>query len=326
MELRFGAIQSPPDHRDYLYRSIFKAETLPSKFSRRAQMGPVRDQGKYGSCVGFAGAGIKDAHERQVTSPLYLYKRCKEQDGIPNTEGTYPRVAMAVLKDSGICLETDFPYSKMSWPTMPNVPAQAKAKAAEFKIGAYARVSTLDEVKQSVYRDGPVMGGLLVCDSFVDTKDGFIPIPGEGDKVNDYLRGSHAIAVIGYDDDLTHGRHKGYLEVRNSWGTEWGQDGYCWIPYDYFNFIQKDDIQMTYWFESWTGVDIITPPKAAKEGYLWIDKKVALLDGKEVVLDVAPTIDPNSERTLVPLRFMAENMGYTVEWNHSLRQIHFYRK
>lgn len=325
VNVKFGAIQSPPDHRDYLYRAIFKAESLPRKFSRRAQTGKARDQGKYGACVGFASAGVKDCHEGVVTSPLYVYKKCKEQDGIPNQEGTYPRTAMAVLKSNGICPESDFPYSMMGWPTMPKIPAKAEASAPEYKIGAYARVSTLDEVKQSVYRDGPVLCGLLVCDSFIAAKNGFIPIPGEG-GVADFIRGGHAMAVVGFNDDLTHGKHKGYLEVKNSWGTEWGDEGYCWIPYDFFNYQQNGDIGMNYWFESWTSVDIIVPPVACKDGYLWIDKNVAVLDGKEVLLDQAPTINPNTNRTLVPMRFMAEHMGYQVDWDGGKRQIHFYRR
>ena len=39
--------------------------------------------------------------------------------------------------------------------------------------------------------------------------------------------GGHAIAAVGYDDD------KEYFIVRNSWGTEWGDNGYCYIPYTY---------------------------------------------------------------------------------------------
>lgn len=324
MDYKFGAIPSPPDYRDYLYRAIFKAEKIPRKHSRRPAMGPVRDQGKYGACVGFAAAAVKDNQERIQTSPLYVYRKCKEQDGIPTTEGTYPRVAMSVLKSLGICPETLFPYEKMAWPTMPTISKAADDAAAGYKIGAYAKVLTLDEVKQSVYKDGPVLGGVLVCSSFVNTKDGFIPIPGAGGAA-DYILGSHAICVVGYNDDLSHNGHVGYLEVKNSWGPDWGDGGYCYIPYDFFNYRRNGDIGMTYWFESWTSVDIITPPVACKEGYLWIDKNVALLDGVEVMLDVAPTIDRASDRTLVPLRFMAENFGYHVEWSESTRRIRFWR-
>ena len=330
MDFKFGALQSPPDYRDYLYRAIFSAEKLPAKFSRRSEMGPVRNQGKFGSCVGFAAAGVKDNQESRdegkqvVTSPLYLYKRCKEQDGIPEQEGTYPRTVMAVLKNLGVCPESDFPYDKMAWPTMPAIPAGADAAAAGYKIGAYARITMIDEVKQAIVKDGPVLGAVLVCDSFVDAKNGIIPMPGTTDDPEDSIRGGHAIAVIGYDDNMRANGLTGYFEIRNSWGPEWGDGGYGWIPYSYFTRVTANFGQ-PYWMESWSSVDIVTPNPAAKEGYLWIGKDYALIDGKEVKLDVAPFIDPAPGRTMVPLRFLVEHFGYNVEWSESLQQIHFWK-
>jgi len=46
---------------------------------------------------------------------------------------------------------------------------------------------------------------------------------------------------------------------------------------------------------------------------LTIDSNVALVNGKEIILDVPATIKNN--RTLVPIRFMAENIGSDVEWD-----------
>jgi len=328
MDFKFGAIQSPADHRDFLYRAIFATEKLPRKYSRRSEMGPVRDQGAYGSCVAFASAGVKAHQERRetgtniVTSPLYIYKRCKEQDGIPNQEGTYPRVAMKVLTDLGVCLEDIWPYSKMSWPTMPTAPANADEYAAAYKIRAYARIGTVDEVKQAIVKDGPVLAGILVCESFVNSKGGLIPLPGENGRDN--ILGGHAVCVTGYDDDMKNGSHTGYFEVRNSWGESWGDAGYGYIPYDFFNGRFLDSGQ-PYWFESWSSVDIVIPPSACKEGYLWLNKTVALLDGVEVQLDCEPLIDTAKNRVLVPLRFMAEHMGYKVEWNSGLKQVRFWK-
>ena len=39
--------------------------------------------------------------------------------------------------------------------------------------------------------------------------------------------GGHAISAFGYDDE------KGALLIRNSWGEEWGENGYGWLPYEY---------------------------------------------------------------------------------------------
>ncbi|WP_337867025.1 C1 family peptidase [Ignavibacterium sp.] len=44
----------------------------------------------------------------------------------------------------------------------------------------------------------------------------------------------HALVVIGYDDI----KFGGSFEVMNSWGTNWGSDGYCWIRYkDFEHFV-----------------------------------------------------------------------------------------
>merc|ERR1712203_917952 len=43
----------------------------------------------------------------------------------------------------------------------------------------------------------------------------------------DSLLGGHAVMAIGYDDE------EKVFVVRNSWGEEWGDSGYFYMPYDY---------------------------------------------------------------------------------------------
>lgn len=52
---------------------------------------------------------------------------------------------------------------------------------------------------------------------------------------------------------------------------------------------------------------------------LQIDKRTALVDGKKVSLDVAPTIKNGS--TLVPVRFIAESLGAKVDWDINTRSV-----
>ena len=54
---------------------------------------------------------------------------------------------------------------------------------------------------------------------------------------------------------------------------------------------------------------------------LTIDSSVAMVNGEEVELDSAPIIHAESERTVVPLRFVSESMGYDVEWVEETRTI-----
>jgi len=50
-----------------------------------------------------------------------------------------------------------------------------------------------------------------------------------------------------------------------------------------------------------------------------IENPMADVNGKEVAMDVAPMIVNN--RTMVPLRFVAENFGLKVDWNDHSRKI-----
>ncbi len=38
----------------------------------------------------------------------------------------------------------------------------------------------------------------------------------------------HAVLIVGYDNTLN------AFKYVNSWGTGWGDAGYCWISYDFF--------------------------------------------------------------------------------------------
>ena len=43
--------------------------------------------------------------------------------------------------------------------------------------------------------------------------------------------GRHAVLVVGYRDG--EGEGGGRFVVRNSWGSDWADDGYGYLPYEY---------------------------------------------------------------------------------------------
>jgi C1A family cysteine protease len=83
----------------------------------------------------------------------------------------------------------------------------------------------------------PSMFGFTVYSSiaYADQDEGKIPFPSETDKVE----GGHAVVAVGYDDEIIvkniNGdiQTKGALLIRNSWGQDWGNKGYGWLPYEY---------------------------------------------------------------------------------------------
>jgi C1A family cysteine protease len=72
----------------------------------------------------------------------------------------------------------------------------------------------------------PFIFGFTVYDSFESdavAKTGIVPMPSKTELV----LGGHAVMAVGYDDS------KKWFIVRNSWGEDWGDKGYFYIPYDY---------------------------------------------------------------------------------------------
>ena len=82
----------------------------------------------------------------------------------------------------------------------------------------------------------PSMFGFFGFPSFEDSdSSGSIPYPCK----NEQAEWGHAVMAVGYDDHklITNTRNQeattGALLIRNSWGKEWGEEGYGWIPYAY---------------------------------------------------------------------------------------------
>ena len=77
------------------------------------------------------------------------------------------------------------------------------------------------------------MFGFTVFSGYTEADEagGEFPYPQPGEK----QVGGHAMVVAGYDDTkrIRNAPHAGALLVRNSWGPEWGDHGYGWLPYDY---------------------------------------------------------------------------------------------
>lgn len=252
MSMRFslGCRKDPVDFRDIPMRLVLPAVSIPASFDFTKLMSPVRNQGSEGTCVAFASVvGVKEFQDKKEyrklikLSPRFLYSLCKKFDGHPSEEGTYPRVAMKVLLNHGVCHELFWPYVA----NQKNHPLKgANTDAKKFKIKAYARLKSLQEMKRSLLINGPFLAGVEVYKSWFNQsveKSGFIPMP----KRHEQFLGGHAICVVGYDDKLK------LFKFKNSWGAKWADRGYGYLPYAYMNKFCSD---------AWSGTDLIENPKA----------------------------------------------------------------
>lgn len=326
-EKTLGCWPSPWDPRDFKFAKIaqalgFAAVTLPSEWSFRPNLPPVWDQGPLGVCVSAASCwGVKAWQEIQQgdfpacgLSVAYLYALCKQRDGIPDQAGTYPRVVLKVLQDVGVCTEAELPYTWLkSDRSVPPPPSNLASSAAKYKIKSYAQICGSGDasrdgatmaLKQAIYTQGPVLAAVLVCENFLDPQppDYLLPLP------QGRVLGGHAVALTGWDDA------RQAFELRNSWGTGWGDRGYAWLPYQWLTARDRD-VGYWYFFEAWTALDVVVA-KPAQEIRVrpWSQKQV--VDGVEVITDQPATLT-EARRMLAPVRFLASNMGYLVEWNGS---------
>lgn len=132
----------------------------------------------------------------------------------------------------GFVPESAWPENALAvWPPS-SEPPDLDALAKKSRLGLYQRVRTVQECKSVLVRTGPVLVSFNISDQWFDAPSGLISLPSPGDTP----AGSHAVAVVGYDDN------KAAFKFMNSWGVSWGDHGFGYIPYDVFE---------TIWHEGW---------------------------------------------------------------------------
>jgi len=139
---------------------------------------------------------------------------------------------MKVLQTKGVCLEKLYPYGTNKIPS-----EEVIAQAELFRINNYARIYTLNELKQALYIKGP---GIVA-----------VPVYNYSDRMwhkntDDEFLGGHDMCYVGYDDELN------CIWIRNSWGVGFSERGY--VKMSYQDFLDA--------WEWWCSVDLdsVYPP------------------------------------------------------------------
>lgn len=238
---KLGWIPDIPDARDYSYVAPLRiAKSLPAKIDLRKNCPPVFSQGNLGSCTANAlnaaveyGRKVQKKRNRRM-SRLFLYYNERVMMGSESYDsGAYLRDGIKSLSKQGVCYESEWRYSASTKPFAKftkKPPVMCYTSALNHVIGSYFRISNgLMGIKQCLAEGFPIAFGFSVYESFYSqevTTTGIMPMP---DIKTESMLGGHAVLAVGYDDE------KQMVLVRNSWGKNWGDKGYFWMPYQYIS-------------------------------------------------------------------------------------------
>lgn len=195
----------------------------------RKKMTPVKFQGECGSCWTFTSAAVMEGSAKMLySSDLDI----AEQSILDCSRGKSGRKAGSC---SGGWYGDVFDYYSANNPVPEkNAPYATRdgvcmKRATEpYRIAAWGYVSPdggtpgVDAMKAALCKYGPIAATVKVTDHFQSYTGGvfdeFAKTSGEADV-------NHAITIVGWDD-----AKKSYL-IKNSWSTDWGENGYMWIRY-----------------------------------------------------------------------------------------------
>jgi C1A family cysteine protease len=220
----------------------------PSYYSLidEGRLTPVKDQGSESTCWAFANiAALESSLMRADPAPDFSEDNLIGRDGYgpfpypydTYSYGGYDFMAVAYFaRWAGPLLETDDPYPTRSHPAIG--PVQDHVQGVVM-IPGRATATDNDLIKRLVRDNGALSVGMYWDNlAFSEVTDA------AGYHATYFLDRrwgeNHGVTIVGWDDAYPAGRFQGddgappadgAFLVRNTWGSDWGEDGSFWVSY-----------------------------------------------------------------------------------------------
>lgn len=232
-----------PDFRDIRYSAVYAIPPqLPPGADLRSLCPPVENQGQLGSCTAHALTGALETLENKDKLPLVQMSRLfvyyNERDmehTVAQDSGARIRDGIKTLVSQGCCTEDLWPYTISKFTDKPT--AACFKDGLDHQVTSYQRIDTVDQMRACLASGFPFVFGFTVYESFESqavAQTGIVNMPAQTERV----LGGHAVLAVGYNDTAKR------FTVRNSWGPDWGIQGYFTIPYDY---LASRDLSDDFW-------------------------------------------------------------------------------
>jgi len=241
-----------PDPANKKYYKFDRSKLSLSKSNNQYQSGddvdlrpytsPRHDQGATGSCVGQSTIKaleikriMKHGHEKHTDlSVLNLYYNARDRmtpSQVKKDEGTYISLACDVLRDIGVCRDELHPFKVRDVTKKPTLLAARESRlnriTSHFKIKSQGK-ELLEDMIFNLKAGNPIIFGTQVGDQWFGYRGG------KTIGVENKPKGGHAMVVVGYVD--------GIFIVENSWGTQWGDDGFAYVKPEVFTHPSTRDL------------------------------------------------------------------------------------
>lgn len=233
----------------------------PESYDLSQFLPPVDTQGNQGSCVAWAtGYYLKSFQENYqnaqdglaapqvILSPSFIFNQIK----ISPCSGSQIADALDLLQVSGTPEWTIMPYNENDCETQPT--DLQRSLAEPNRIDSYFYLNgeiLLEQTKAFLLSDQPVVIAIAIDRNYFGAKENGIAVYRKFKKVD----GAHAMLVVGYDDAMN------AFKVVNSWGPEWGDQGFVWIDYKAFEEANNPESDFKILCEAWISNDLAELPQ-----------------------------------------------------------------
>jgi C1A family cysteine protease len=229
---KYAVVRDGHDARDHLYNAAAPQDT-PDVMDWRPGCSAIQNQDQLGCCTGFAivAAVEFDENKQRETfiklSELFVYFNERNYEGdVDQDGGAQIRDGIKLIAKYGICQESLWPYNEAKFKDVPTM--EAFNDGLQHRALAYKRVAVDQASFEHALAAGfPIVMGITVYASFESDEvaaNGMVPMPNVD---TEECMGGHAVLAVGYD------RIRKLVIVRNSWGADWGDAGYFYLPYEF---------------------------------------------------------------------------------------------
>jgi len=210
-----------------------------------AKFPPIGNQGQYGTCVAWATAynmrtfleavdknysasTIANDNNKQF-SPKDLFWALSNKDKGADCNGAGFEAAFDLMVARGVATLSKVPYTNMG-DCSSTPPSDWTSNANTFKIENYREITKdVKTLKKYLSEGRAIVFGAKLGENFMSWNSANV-LTTDGDTYNGQ-HAYHAMTLCGYDD--TKGPN-GAFRVVNSWGKDWGDNGYIWIDQNFF--------------------------------------------------------------------------------------------